>query len=111
MERSPSKAKTCLARARRERGQKRVPLPPARITGRKSIGFDIAETSYRTNTRFAQREMKLFLEGNRGCAAPPLLETVFPHPTWQNGARGNLSRKARLGQLGQEFRHAAGALV
>ena len=48
MERSPSSARTCLARARRERGQKRVPLPPARITGRKSIGFDIEETSYST---------------------------------------------------------------
>src|SRR5271157_202597 len=99
MERSPSKAKTCLARARRERGQKRVPLPPARITGRKSIGFDIEHTSYPTNTRFAQWEIKLFLEGNRGCAAPPLPETVFPHPTWQNGARGNLSRAVRLLQI------------
>ncbi len=75
--------------------------------------------------------MKLFLEGNRGCAAPPLPERVFPHPTWQNGARGNLRRAAsqlgrkskdaprvghpilveQLHQFGQEFRHAAGTLV
>src|SRR5580658_5592651 len=54
MERSPSRASTCLARARRERGQKRVPLPPARITGRKSIDFDIEDTSYRRNGMFAQ---------------------------------------------------------
>jgi hypothetical protein len=30
-----------LARARRLRGQKRVPLPPAKMTGRKSIAADI----------------------------------------------------------------------
>jgi hypothetical protein len=30
---SPSSANTCLARDRRLRGQNRVPLPPARITG------------------------------------------------------------------------------
>src|ERR1700691_6093407 len=54
MERSPSRARTCLARARRERGQKRVPLPPAKITGRKSIAFNIEETSYRTKITFAQ---------------------------------------------------------
>jgi hypothetical protein len=40
--------------------------------------------------------MKLFLEGDRGCAAPPLLETVFHHPKLENGARDNLSHKARL---------------
>src|SRR6185437_15653937 len=54
MERSPSSARTCLARARRERGQKRVPLPPANIIGRKSIDFGIEEPSYRTNANFAQ---------------------------------------------------------
>src|SRR5580692_9117580 len=54
MERSPSSAKTCLARARRERGQNRVPLPPARITGRKSTDFGIEVTSYSTETTFAQ---------------------------------------------------------
>src|SRR6185312_10192619 len=37
MVRSPSRARTCLARALRLRGQKRVPLPPARMMGRKSI--------------------------------------------------------------------------
>jgi len=31
MDRSPSSARTCLAWARRERGQNRVPLPPATI--------------------------------------------------------------------------------
>src|SRR5579872_3658280 len=41
MERSPSRASTCLARARRLRGQKRVPLPPAKIMGRKSIAIDL----------------------------------------------------------------------
>src|SRR5580698_5295838 len=33
MVRSPSRANTCFARAFRLRGQNRVPLPPARITG------------------------------------------------------------------------------
>src|SRR5215471_632922 len=42
MVRSPSSASTCLARALRLRGQKRVPLPPARIIGRKSIASDMA---------------------------------------------------------------------
>src|SRR5580704_9010951 len=54
MERSPSSASTCLARARRERGQKRVPLPPARMTGRKSTAFGIEELSYPTGVWFAQ---------------------------------------------------------
>ncbi len=52
MDRSPSRASTCLARARRERGQKRVPLPPASITGRKSISFNMEETSYPTDITF-----------------------------------------------------------
>ena len=60
MERSPSSASTCLARARRERGQNRVPLPPARITGRKSIDFDIEDTSYWTSGTFAQVHLPLF---------------------------------------------------
>jgi hypothetical protein len=33
MELSPCNASTCLARALRLRGQNRVPLPPAKITG------------------------------------------------------------------------------
>src|SRR5271168_2437207 len=37
MLRSPSSTKTCLARARRLSGQNRVPLPPARMIGRKSM--------------------------------------------------------------------------
>src|SRR6185437_3761503 len=36
MVRSPSSASTCFARAFRLRGQKRVPLPPARMIGRNS---------------------------------------------------------------------------
>jgi hypothetical protein len=64
MERSPSSANTCLARARRERGQKRVPLPPARITGRKSIAFNIEETSYRTEITFAQGRANYFQNEN-----------------------------------------------
>jgi hypothetical protein len=63
MERSPSSANTCLARARRERGQKRVPLPPASITGRKSIDFDIEDTSYRRTRMFAQCRYH-FLQNN-----------------------------------------------
>ena len=54
IERSPSSASTCLARARRDRGQNRVPLPPASITGRKSIDFGMENTSYPTEARFAQ---------------------------------------------------------
>jgi hypothetical protein len=60
MERSPSSARTCLARARRERGQNRVPLPPARITGRKSIDVDIEKLSYPTRITFAQRRANYF---------------------------------------------------
>jgi hypothetical protein len=52
-----------LARARRDRGQKRVPLPPARITGRKSIAFDIEETSYSTDMTFAQYWGEVFSKG------------------------------------------------
>src|SRR5580700_3198280 len=63
MERSPSRASTCLARARRERGQKRVPLPPANITGRKSIAFNIEETSYATKITFAQGKANYFQGG------------------------------------------------
>src|SRR6266851_4562352 len=37
MVRTPSSANTCFARARRLRGQNRVPLPPARITGANCI--------------------------------------------------------------------------
>jgi hypothetical protein len=37
MLRSPSRTRTCLARARRLSGQNRVPLPPARMIGRNSV--------------------------------------------------------------------------
>ena len=37
-----------------EDGQKRVPLPPASMTGRKSIVFGIELPSYPTRTTFAQ---------------------------------------------------------
>jgi hypothetical protein len=42
MEPSPCKVSTCLARALRLRGQNRVPLPPAKITG---TNFGRAELS------------------------------------------------------------------
>src|SRR5665213_3778768 len=111
MERSPSRASTCLARARRERGQKRVPLPPARITGRKSIGFDIERTSYPTDTTFAQ------------CCpthSPTFCNWTAPSAIGDGAqmglqpeicAAGPSKRNARLFQSGQEFAHAAGSLV
>src|SRR3954468_17460584 len=37
----PFSANTCLGMAFRLRGQKRVPLPPARMTGKKSIFLDL----------------------------------------------------------------------
>ncbi len=40
MLRAPSSTRSCFARQRRLRGQKRVPLPPARMIGRNStFGF------------------------------------------------------------------------
>src|SRR5579871_1491059 len=72
MERSPSSASTCLARARRERGQKRVPLPPASITGRKSIDSNMVETSYLTKTAVAQRCTDYFTRAEGARFEPPV---------------------------------------
>src|SRR5208283_3080875 len=99
MERSPSRARTCLACARRERGQKRVPLPPARITGRKSISFDIDETSYPTKTRFASDGAEILPESGtgakRGRSRPVITrihETSVLHPL--AGSSGKLAANA-----------------
>src|ERR1039458_6724282 len=111
MERSPSRASTCLARARRERGQKRVPLPPARITGRKSIGFGIERTSYPTDTTFAQccpTHTTLF----RSWTAPSAIgdgAQMGLQP--ETSAAGPFEPDARLFQSGEEFAHAAGSFV
>src|ERR1035441_6641099 len=96
MERSPSRANTCLARARRERGQKRVPLPPARITGRKSIGFDIEDTSYWTGTTFAQCS-RYFLPAEIGGSAesPRLAAISSSHIARSEERRGGKEGRTR----------------
>src|ERR1700733_8154156 len=102
MERSPSRASTCFAWARRERGQKRVPLPPARITGRKSIELGMENPSYSTEGRFAQ--------SRRGFHEATVSQLTKRNP-------GNLglcliaARRVLLCKTSEEVAHAAGALV
>src|ERR1035441_10015301 len=110
MERSPSSARTCLAWARRERGQKRVPLPPARITERKSTDFGIEHTSYASNYTFAQACFIILRKGRPACAATALEREYF------NSRLASLSphtvfRFANLLQPGQKLAHPPGSLV
>src|SRR6185312_12827831 len=113
MERSPSSASTCLARARRERGQKRVPLPPASITGRKSIGFGIEESSYPTNTNFAQGRLCHSFGQEPPCpgnhCAEHRIEPLLPIQI-RNFAPPDASRN-RLLKAGQEFLHPARSFI
>src|ERR1700749_3146997 len=104
MERSPSSARTCFACARRERGQKRVPLPPARITGRKSIALGMENSSYPTEGVFAQSRQRNQAH-SANLATGMRSNWVAPtHPDLGPGTR-------TLDETGQKLTHATGSFV